>query len=552
MAQLAVRDLTVTYPECGTPVVSDVSFSLEAGEFAVLCGATGCGKTTLLRMLKQELRPKCTQSGTVTFAGIPLAELDARRSASEIGFVMQHPEQQIVTDRVWHELAFGLENLGTELAVMQRRIAEIASYFGIEELLERDPATLSGGQKQLLNLASVMIMQPRLLLLDEPTAQLDPIAASDFLTTLQRLNRDFSTTILIAEHRLEEVIPMADRLLVMEKGRLIADDAPRAVLRRLPQDAPVLGGMPAAVRLWYEAGGEGEVPLSVAEARRTLMPQFANTVRALPEKPPKPLTEPAAELREAWFRYERRGRDVLTGLSLTVSTGEFYCLIGGNGAGKSTVLRVLSGVSRCYAGEVRVFGKRLRDYKGRSLHQGCVTLLPQDVGTLFLCNTAEEELREVDKHFSEKLRDFPFDLSPYLAMHPYDLSGGQQQILALAKVMLTEPRLLLLDEPTKGLDAASKAQLAEVLHGLNARGVTVLCVTHDIEFAACHADRCGFLSRGTLIAADTPAAVFSDNAFYTTAASRISRGFYDRAVTVADAAALCRQNGRRKGDAGCS
>lgn len=551
MALLAVRDLTVTYPDSEQPVVRDVSFSMEAGEFAVLCGATGCGKTSLLRMCKRELIPRCTVSGAVTYDGIVLAELDAKRSAGEIGFVMQHPEQQIVTDRVWHELAFGLENLGTEQAVMQRRIAEIASYFGIEELLERDPATLSGGQKQLLNLASVMIMQPRLLLLDEPTAQLDPIAASDFLNTLRRLNRDFSTAILIAEHRLEEVIALADRLLVMDRGALTADGTPREVLRTLPQDAPVTAGMPAAARLWYAVGGRGEVPLSVCEARRSLMPQFGAEIRSLPPRTLPAQTSPAAEIADGWFRYARKGKDVLCGLELTVYTGEFYCLIGGNGAGKSTVLRVLSGVSRCYAGAVRIFGKRIQDYKNRSLHQGCVTMLPQDVQTLFLCNTAAEELAEVDKAYSEKLRDFPFDLTPLLPQHPYDLSGGEQQILALAKVMLTAPRLLLLDEPTKGLDAQSKAKLAAVLHGLTAQGITVLCVTHDIEFAACHADRCGFLSRGTLIAADTPQAVFSANAFYTTAASRISRGFYDSAVTVEDIAALCLQNGRKDGDASC-
>ena len=551
MALLAVRDLTVTYPECSRPVVRDVSFSLEAGEFAVLCGATGCGKTTLLRMCKRELMPRCTLTGTVTYDGIPLDALDAKRSAAEIGFVMQHPEQQIVTDRVWHELAFGLENLGTEQAVMQRRIAEIASYFGIEELLDRDPVTLSGGQKQLLNLASVMIMQPRLLLLDEPTAQLDPIAASDFLNTLRRLNRDFSTTILIAEHRLEEVIALADRLMVMDAAALTADGAPRAVLRQLPQDAPVTGGMPASVRLWHAAKGTGEVPLSVSEARCSLMPQFRTDIKALPPRPLPPETPPAAEITDGWFRYARKGRDVLCGLALTVQTGEFYCLIGGNGAGKSTVLRVLSGVSRCYAGTVRIFGKKIQDYKNRTLHQGCVTMLPQDVQTLFLCNTAAEELAEVDRDYPAKLRDFPFDLSPLLQQHPYDLSGGEQQILALAKVMLTAPRLLLLDEPTKGLDAQSKQRLAEVLHALTELGVTVLTVTHDIEFAACHADRCGFLSRGTLITADVPGKVFSANAFYTTAASRISRGFYENAVTVADAAALCLQNGRKDGDASC-
>lgn len=543
MALLAAEHLTVTFPECQTPVLSDVSFTLHTGDFAVLCGATGCGKTTLLRMCKPELTPLCTQSGSVFFRGKPLSALDNRTSASGIGFVMQHPEQQIVTDRVWHELAFGLENLNTPPDIMRRRIAEIASYFGIEELLDRDPATLSGGQKQLLNLAGVMIMQPQLLLLDEPTAQLDPIAAADFLTTLRRLNRDFSVTIMIAEHRLEEVIPHSTTLLLMDHGTVIMQDAPRSLLQKLPADAPVLAGMPAAVRLYHALGLNGICPLSVSEARQSLMPRLSCENDHLPEPAPCPDTEPAVRVAGAYFRYEKNGRDILNDLTFSVQSGELYCLIGGNGAGKSTVLGVLSGLFRCYAGRVEIFGKRIQDYKHRSLHRNCVTLLPQDVQTVFLRNTAAEELAEIDKHYADALRDFPFDLKPLLSQHPYDLSGGEQQLLALAKVMLTKPRLLLLDEPTKGLDAQSKARLAVILHGLTVQGVTVLMVTHDIEFAACHADRCGFLSRGALISADIPTRFFSENAFYTTAASRISRGYYKQTVTVEQIVQLANENG---------
>lgn len=532
MEALAVRNLTVTFPECDAPVLTDVSFRLEQGDFAVICGATGCGKTTLLRMLKRELTPLCTQQGSVTFCGIPIAELDARTAAAEIGFVMQHPEQQIVTDKVWHELAFGLENMQTPPEIMRRRIAEIASYFGMESWLDRDPATLSGGQKQLLNLASVMIMQPKLLLLDEPTAQLDPIAAADFLTTLHRLNQDFSVTILLAEHRLEEVIPLCTQLLLMEHGTVTMQDAPRDLLSKLPPDAPVLAGMPAAVRLYHALHPDCGCPLSVCEARNRMMPLLPPE-SVLPDEPEPPAqTADVVQVKGAYFRYERNGRDILQDLSFTVRTGELYCLIGGNGAGKSTVLSVLSGILRCYTGKISIFGKPIGDYKHRSLHQGCVSLLPQDVQTVFLCNTAAEELAETDKHYREMLRDFPFDLEPLMQQHPYDLSGGEQQLLALAKVMLTKPLLLLLDEPTKGLDAQSKARFAAVLHGLQAQGVTILLVTHDIEFAACHADRCGFLSRGALISADIPTRFFSENAFYTTAASRISRGYYTQTVTV--------------------
>lgn len=546
MEALNFSHLTAVYPEAKQPVLRDVSFSLEAGEFAVLCGATGCGKTTLLRFAKRELTPRCTHEGTVSFCGTPVGELEPRTAASQIGFVMQHPEQQIVTDRVWHELAFGLENLGTEQAVIRRRIAEIASYFGMEDWLTKDPASLSGGQKQILNLASVMIMQPALLLLDEPTAQLDPLAAAEFLTTLQRLNRDFSVTILLAEHRLGAVIPAADRLLIMDGGALTVNGSPRSVLAELPDSAPVMAGMPASVRLFRAVGGTGECPLSVSDARRTLLPQFREETRALPEPAPRPETEPALAFSGVYFRYARRAADVLSDLTFTVQTGELYCLVGGNGAGKSTALALTAGVLRAYAGSIRVFGKKIGDYKQRSLHRECVTLLPQDVQTVFLKNTVAEELSEIDRNYAETLTGFPFDLTPLLPMHPYDLSGGQQQIAALAKVMLTKPRLLLLDEPTKGLDAQSKGMLADVLHGLTAQGVTLLVVTHDIEFAAEHADRCGFLSQGTLISSDTPRRFFSENVFYTTAVSRMTRGKYDGAVTLADAVRLCKLNGREE------
>ena len=542
MALLAAKHLTVTYPECEKPVLSDVSFEIEAGEFAVLCGATGCGKSTLLHMCKRELVPLCTRKGEVYFCGKAVSGEEAPCSPAEIGFVMQHPEQQIVTDRVWHELAFGLENLGTPPEIMRRRIAEIASYFGMEDWLERDPALLSGGQKQILNLASVMILQPKLLLLDEPTAQLDPIAAAEFLTTLRRLNQDFSVTVLMAEHRLSDVIPICDRLMIMHAGAVQMQGAPRDLLGNLPVSAALPEDLPAAVQLYHALGMKGACPLSVSEARTQIMPKLSCQQTALPELPPRPHTDAAVTFSHAYFRYDRKGRDILQDLSFTVETGMFYCLIGGNGAGKSTVLSVIAGLHRCYTGSLKIFGKRIQDYKGRSLHQECVSLLPQDVQTVYLCNTGAEELAETDRHFRETLKDFPFDLEPLLQQHPYDLSGGQQQILALAKIMLTKPRLLLLDEPTKGLDAQAKRMFADVLAGLRKKGVTVLAVTHDIEFAAQYADCCGFLSRGTLVSADTPVKFFSENAFYTTAASRISRGYYQNTVTAEQLISLARAN----------
>ncbi|MCQ2416482.1 MAG: ATP-binding cassette domain-containing protein [Oscillospiraceae bacterium] len=533
MEMLAAKNLSVTFPECNTPVLSDISFSVEAGAFAILCGATGCGKSTLLRMCKRELMPLCEKSGTVTLEGMDIAEAQTGITAADIGFVMQHPEQQIVTDRVWHELAFGLENLGYPTEVIRRRIAEMAAYFGMEEWLECNPAELSGGQKQLLNLAGVMIMQPKLLLLDEPTSQLDPIAAADFLNTLQRLNRDFSVTILLAEHRLEEVIPMCSHLMIMQNGRIERQGSPRSILQTAA-DGDMPDDMPAAVRLYHGLHMQGNCPLSVREARQQIMPLLSFSRSTVPEKDTRLPNDTALAFSDVYFRYGRREKDVLRHLTFQVVQGEIYGMIGGNGAGKSTALSVAAGLHRAYAGRVSVFGKKISAYTSGSLYRDCIAMLPQDVQTLFLYNTAEEELSELDAEYRETLKDYHFDMDDMLSQHPYDLSGGQQQMLALAKVLLMKPRLLLLDEPTKGLDAASRQGLGEMLLALQKQGITILLVTHDIEFAAQYANRIGFLSQGEMISEDTPREFFSGNAFYTTAASRISRGWLENAVTIQD------------------
>ncbi|MBP3243399.1 MAG: ABC transporter ATP-binding protein [Ruminococcus sp.] len=541
MEILAVKGLTFTYPQTDVPAVREVSFSLERGELAVLCGATGCGKSTLLRTLKRELAPLGEVSGEVMFCGEKLGELSERRSASGIGFVMQRPEQQIVTDKVWHELAFGLENLGVPPKEIARRTAEMASYFGIGDWFDRDVSQLSGGQKQLLNLAAVLVMQPELLILDEPTAQLDPIAAADFIATLKRLCSDFSLTILIAEHRLEDLVPLCDRLLVMEQGRLIADAAPAEVLGDLGGRPEVMAGMPAASRLFAMLGGEGKSPLTVREGRNFIEQNYGNSVRSLEEKEYTALEIPALEFREVCFRYSREGKDILDGMSLKVWQGELLCILGGNGSGKTTSLRAAAGLIRPYSGKIEIFGKKLGKYREQSLYRECLAMMPQDVQTVFLRNTLREELEECGADW----KSLPFDLSPLLDKHPYDLSGGQQQLAALAKVLASKPKLLLLDEPTKGLDAQAKSEFTGVLRRLKAEGVTICAVTHDVEFAAEAADRCAMFFGGRIVSEGTPENFFSCNNFYTTAASRMTRGWYEKAVTVSQAAQLCTLNGRK-------
>ena len=281
MALLAIEHVSFTYPQAQTPTLQDITFSMEKGEFIALCGATGSGKSTLLRLIKRELAPLGERTGRILIDGKAQEGLSGEESAYRIGYVMQRPEQQIVTDKVWHELAFGLENMRLPQSVIARRVAEMAAYFGMEGWYEKPVASLSGGQKQLLNLAAVMVMQPDLLILDEPTAQLDPIAAADFIATIKKLNRDLGQSILITEHRLEDVIPLCDRLLVLEHGQVLSCDTPRHVIEKLSGRSDILCAMPAAARLYHALNAQGACPLDVREGRQFVESNYSNAIRHL-------------------------------------------------------------------------------------------------------------------------------------------------------------------------------------------------------------------------------------------------------------------------------
>ena len=548
MAHFEIRNLTFSYAAAkGRHSLENVSLSIEQGEFLVLCGASGSGKSTLLRQLKAVLTPSGKRSGEVLFHGVPLSQVPDRDQAAKIGFVMQNPDDQIVTDKVWHELAFGLESLGCDQKTMRARVAEMACYFGIQDWFHRDVATLSGGQKQLLNLASIMVMQPEVLILDEPTSQLDPIAASDFLNTVRKINMELGTTVLITEHRLEDIFPYADRAVVMDDGKILADDTPSRVGQLLfARNHPMFTAMPTPVRVFYGAGCSGESPLTVRQGRSWLSREFPeapekNTVPApaLPEE----VENPALMLKELWFRYEKDSPDILRGVSAEVPAGSLYAILGGNGAGKSTTLKAISGICRPYRGKITLFGKPMEKYKSSELFRGCLAMLPQDPKSLFVKKSVREELEEMTKDtsaISEIAR--LCQIESLLGSHPYDLSGGEQQRAALAKVLLTKPRLLLLDEPTKGIDCFFKETFAKILADLKAQGITVVMVSHDVEFCARYADVVAMFFDGQILTADTPRRFFGANSFYTTAAHRMSRHVFDGAVTAEDVIALYRQN----------
>ena len=546
MAHFQIENLSFAYSTAkDRQALQNVSLTIEKGEYVVVCGASGSGKTTLLRQLKPVLAPYGDKTGRIMFNGIPMDELSPREQAAKIGYVMQNPDEQIVTDKVWHELAFGLESLGCDQTVMRTRVAEMACYFGIADWFHKDVSTLSGGQKQLLNLASIMAMQPEVLILDEPASQLDPIAAADFLNTVRKINLELGTTVIITEHRLEDIFPYADRAVVMEGGRIIADDTPRKIGKLLyEQQSPMFTAMPTPVRVFYGANGVGDCPLTVREGRTWLGKNYAAPkVTELPRQQREVTQKPALTLKDLWFRYEKSSPDVLRGVTAEIPAGSLYAVVGGNGAGKSTMLKAICGICKPYRGKVQVFGRPVEKYKSAELFTGCLAMLPQDPKSLFVKKTVREDLEEMTSD-PEKIREAAAvcQIEDLLDSHPYDLSGGEQQRAALAKVLLTEPKLLLLDEPTKGIDSFFKEKLAAILEKLKARGVTVVMVSHDVEFCAKYADTVSMFFDGQILTTDTPRGFFGNNSFYTTAANRMSRHVFQNAVTAEDVVALCKEN----------
>lgn len=537
-----VEDLNFSYPLGRKQVLDNVSFTINQGEFVSICGKSGCGKTTLLRNLKKSLSPHGIKSGKIYFKNQELEALTQREDSSKIGYVLQDPDNQIVTDKVWHELAFGLESLGYDTETIRMRVSEMASFFGIQSWFYKEVTSLSGGQKQLLNLASIMAMQPQVLILDEPTSQLDPIAASEFIGTLKKINRDLGTTIIISEHRQEEVIPNANRVIVIENGKIVANCDPREIGKFESDNNSVRFAMTSPMKIYSALKRGDECPITVNEGRNwidsLISEKNINTVEFKDIKREYIKEEPLIRLEDIWFRYEKNGEDILKGLSLEVNPNEIYAILGGNGTGKTTAISIISGIKKAYRGKLKIVNSKEKN----------ILTLPQNPKNIFVKKTLKQDLEDVleknDYEKEDKIKEISklVEIEDLLNSHPYDLSGGEQQRAGLAKILLMNPDILLLDEPTKGLDEYFKEKLAAILLKLKERGVTILLVSHDIEFCAKYANRCSLFFNGTIITTGDTRDFFAGNSFYTTASNRMVRHICSRAVTPEDVISICKRS----------
>ena len=523
--KIKIKNLIFSYPNSEKTALNDINLTVNQGEFVTICGKSGCGKSTLLRHLKPILTPHGKTSGEIYFNGKSIYDLSDREQAENIGFVMQNPDNQIVTDKVWHELVFGLESLGINSAEIRSKAAEMASFFGIQNWFYENVANLSGGQKQILNLASVMVMNPTLLLLDEPSSQLDPISAHDFFTMLERINTELGVTIILSEHNLSEVFPLSDKVVVMEDGKITAENTPYKIGEELKQNS-MFAALPTPTKIYYSLGNNsGNCPITICDGHKWLEKQQINEHFEFKSEKNRINTEPILELKDVWFRYEKNSDDILKGLSFKVHENEFYAIVGGNGVGKSTALSVISKINKPYRGKVFIND----DTK--------VAVMPQNPQSLFLKKSVLEELYDAvfDVEKEKRKNEIEYvmklcELDNLLENHPYDLSGGEQQRVALAKMLLRKPDLLVLDEPTKGFDACFKRKLAMILKSLQKNGMTVLMVTHDIEFCAEYADICAMFFDGNIVSEAPPRKFFAENNFYTTSAKRMADGIIENAV----------------------
>lgn len=522
MAFLSVKNLSFSYPHSPQANLKDVSFDIQQGDFNLLCGSSGSGKSTLLSLIKHDIAPYGKVEGEIMMEGRKIQDYSGAERSQKIAMVFQHPDDQIVMDTVEAELVFAMENLAFPQDQMRKKVAEIAGYFSLEELFKESVENLSGGQKQILNLASVLILDPDIIILDEPTSQLDPIAANDFISLLRQINKDFGVTILMAEHRLDEVFDLADQVIVLDHGQVIYQEPPRELCEKLTKEDDIYHYLPTASLLYLEFQPyftKQSCPLNVREARQILADCPCKIVSnaSLSKREP---SENLVRLHAIDFQYGPKMDLVLDNLSMDIQKGSIHTIMGANASGKTTLLKILAGLLKPQHGKIKFDGAK--DLK--------IAYLPQNPALFFIEETLMDEYRQIVKQHQVEEGDEvifkalqTFKMTAYKDRHPYDLSGGELQKAALIGCLLSQPDLLLVDEPSKGLDPLAKKDLLSIFKKLQDQGLTIVMVSHDVAFAADLTDQVSLLFKGQISLTTDRDTFFRNNMFYSTQMNRISR-----------------------------
>lgn len=576
MALVSFKNFSFRYSCANNNVLNKINLDIFPGEFILFCGPSGSGKTTLLSNLKKEIRPKGEYNGKIYYDGTNIENIKDYKSACEIGFLFQNPDDQLVSDNVIQEIAFPLENMGLPTSEIRNRIAEMTAFFGIDKYLHKNVNELSGGQKQLVNLCSLLVLKPNLLLLDEPTSQLDPIASYNFLSMLRRLNEEFSITIMATEHKIDNIFHFLDKVVFIDNGEVKYMDSPQKISSKVVQDSLFSNYLPSVTKMHFllqsehNCLNEFEIPLKMREGKQelnfldrklkeTYHRSLAQYKPGETKKPNKNFSLNESESNElmkcqnVWFAYMKENI-ILKDISLEIKKGEFISILGGNGTGKTTLLQILSGILTPKKGKINLNNGIKIDYVHQNpmIHFWQETVKEElsepslesledklDYNTRFkkliFKNNSKSIYNPKENQFIQKneLIEF-FGLSHLLDNHPYDCSGGEKQKIAIAKALLNNPDILFLDEPTKGLDPISKISLARKLKKLQENGLAIVMTTHDIDFAAQYSERCIILFDGTIQIDSTPKSVFSSNNFYTTFVNRLVKNYLPECITLED------------------
>ncbi|MEE8824278.1 putative HMP/thiamine import ATP-binding protein YkoD [Lentilactobacillus sunkii] len=526
---IKVDHLTFTYPDQKTPVIDDVNLVINRGQFVVIAGATGSGKTTLINHFKKELVPNGDRQGQVLINQKPISKLSKLESAKTVGYVAQDPTIQPIMSTVIDELAFALENVGEPSDEIERRIAELANYLGLDQLLHQSIESLSGGQLQLVNLASVLILRPEVILLDEPAAQLDPLSTQHFFEVLNRVHEELGITIVMTEHHLGSVLAFADRLILLQGRHVSFDGLPRVGIAKMAADSQLRYFVPQVSHLFLDTNKKlTKLPISVAEGQKRISDEKIKFVSAIKPTIPAVSEDHMLTAKNLTFSFDKQ-RNVIDRLDLTISSGDWLSIVGKNGSGKSTLLNILAGLRIPQHGKAKVANQVVWKIPTASRIQ-TISFLSQTPSLQFGEETVEKELmkqaHELRLDFPDKQAKMMIDrlhLSAVADQSPFDISGGQQQVLGVALALLAKPKLLILDEPTKGLDPYTKHFLGQILQEVNTSGMTILMASHDMEFSAAYSKHCAFMFDGHLNTVLPTREFFANNFFFTTSINRLLR-----------------------------